>query len=85
MSPFKTIAMVGVVAGLFAVNTATTEARTLHHRTHGAFAAANDLFVQEPRGVRMGRGWGRQSPRATVRPMQSWDPYAKRWDGGGGQ
>src|SRR5262245_24320756 len=87
----------GIVGALVATSATPTLARTKHYRgPMGAYAAAPyagpygpafrayaaDPFMQEPRGFRMGRGWGSQSPRYTTRPSQSWDPYGMRWDGG---
>jgi hypothetical protein len=46
---------------------------------HNAFARQNSFGgiisdVQRPAGS------GYFAPRATVRPMESWDPYGMRWD-----
>jgi hypothetical protein len=77
----KTIAVLGVVSTIFAASATPTLARTVHHRADSAYAAA-PFLMQEPNGFRHNRGWGRQAPRATVRPSVSWDRYGMRWDGG---
>ena len=78
----KTIAVLGVVSTIFAASATPTLARTVHHRANSAYAAAPFLLMHKSSGFRHDRGWGRQAPRAPIRPNVSWDRYGMRWDGG---
>jgi hypothetical protein len=90
MSVIKTMVALGFAGAVMAASATPTLARD---QFRGPFAAATaplgyhayarDPFMGEPRGQRLGRGWGSLAPRATSRPGESWDPYGMRWDGGG--
>jgi hypothetical protein len=82
----KQLILTGVLATLL-VSPAFAHTAGSQHVAH-ARAGAYHSFAQDAVPGRIGRagdwerppGTGYFAPRATIRPLMSWDPYGMRWD-----
>jgi hypothetical protein len=90
----KSAITLGILGAMIATTATPSLARSKHVRapateysqqTH-QYDNGRGAFAASPFGYNGGRGFdagdGYDSPRATSRPSQTWDDYAKRWDGG---
>ena len=87
----KSAITLGVLGAMIATTATPSLARSKHVRAPATeygqqvpyqYGNGRGAFAFQPFGYTRGFGNGYDSPRATSRPSQTWDDYAKRWDGG---